>query len=147
MYAPETREVYVDLPEQDSEPGMCGLLNKSMYGTRGAAQSWETWCSTIFVNELGFKQGVASVCCFYHEERDIRVVVHGDDFTGLCVREQVLWLITSLQAHFELKVSGRLGSDPDDDKAVRILNRTVRWTSEGILYESDVRHADRGISD
>ena len=142
MYAPETREVYVDLPEQDSEPGMCGLLNKSMYGTRGAAQSWETWYSTIFVNELGFKQGVASVCCFYHEERDIRVVVHGDDFTGLCVREQVHWLITSLQAHFELKVSGRLGSDPDDDKAVRILNRTVRWTSEGILYESDVRPAE-----
>ena len=142
MYAPETREVYVDLPEQDSEPGMCGILNMSMYGTRGAAQSWEAHYGTIFVNELKFKQGVASVCCFHHEERDIRVVVHGDDFTALCTREQCDWLTAQLKSHFELKVSGRLGSDSDDDKAVRILNRTVRWTDEGILYESDSRHAE-----
>ena len=114
MYAPETREVYVQLPEQDSEPGMCGRLLKSMYGTRGAAQSWESHYGSIFTEQLGFKQGVASVCCFYHEERDIRVVVHGDGFstvfTALCVRAHAGWLVDELKKHFELKVGGVLGS-------------------------------------
>ena len=31
------REVYVQLPDEDWEEGMCGKLLKSMYGTRDAA--------------------------------------------------------------------------------------------------------------
>ena len=34
MQKPEEK-VYVELPEEDSEPGTCGRLNKSMYETRG----------------------------------------------------------------------------------------------------------------
>ena len=34
------RDVYVQLPDEDAEPGMCGKLVKSMYGTRDAAQNW-----------------------------------------------------------------------------------------------------------
>ena len=94
---------------------MCGRLLKSTYGTRGAAQSWESHYGNIFTEELGFKQGIASVCCFYHEDRDIRVVVHGDDFTALCTQVHADWLVAELKRHFELKVSGRLGGGPDDD--------------------------------
>ena len=83
MYAPEVREIYVELPPQDAQEGMCGRLNKSMYGTRGAAQSWERHYEHIFVDVLGFTQGKASTCCLYHADRNIRVVVHGDDFTAL----------------------------------------------------------------
>ena len=88
-----------------------------MYGTRGAAQSWERHYENIFVNELGFRQGKASICCLYHEGRDIRVVVHGDDFTALATKERCDWLVTELRRHFELKVSGRFGSPVQDDKA------------------------------
>ena len=35
------RPVYVQLPPEDASPGQCGRLNKSMYGTRDAAQNWE----------------------------------------------------------------------------------------------------------
>ena len=35
------RDVYVELPEEDMEEGMCGKLLKSMYGTRDAAHNWE----------------------------------------------------------------------------------------------------------
>ena len=38
--ADSIREVYVKLPEEDASPGMCGLLGKSMHGTRNAAQNW-----------------------------------------------------------------------------------------------------------
>ena len=41
FHAKARRVVYVDLPDEDWEPGMCGRLNKSMYGTRDAAQNWE----------------------------------------------------------------------------------------------------------
>ena len=34
------RKVYVQLPEEDKEAGMCGRSGKSMYGTRDAAQNW-----------------------------------------------------------------------------------------------------------
>ena len=32
---------YAKLPPEDACPGMCGLLLKSMYGARDAAQNWE----------------------------------------------------------------------------------------------------------
>ncbi len=31
FHAPATREIYIKLPDEDGEEGMCGLLNKSMY--------------------------------------------------------------------------------------------------------------------
>eukprot|EP00974_Lingulodinium_polyedra_P056608 5444647-Lingulodinium_polyedra.AAC.1 len=35
------------------------------------------------------------------------------------------------------KVSGRFGGDASDDKEVRLLNRIIRWTPEGLRYEVD----------
>ena len=32
------REIYVQVPPEDDEPGMCGKLNKALQGTRHAAQ-------------------------------------------------------------------------------------------------------------
>ena len=46
-------EVYVNLPEEDNTPGMCGKLLKAMYGTRDAAQNWESEY-VEFLNSLGF---------------------------------------------------------------------------------------------
>ena len=41
FYAKARRDVYVKLPAEDWEEGMCGKLNKAMYGTRDAASNWE----------------------------------------------------------------------------------------------------------
>ena len=40
FHAPSIRKVYIQLPEEDNQPGMVGLLQKSTYGTRDAAQNW-----------------------------------------------------------------------------------------------------------
>ena len=40
FHADAIREVYIELPPEDTEEGMCGLLPKSVYGTRNAAQNW-----------------------------------------------------------------------------------------------------------
>ena len=39
FYSKARRRVFVKLPPEDAEPGMCCLLLKSMYGTRDAAQN------------------------------------------------------------------------------------------------------------
>ena len=39
-------------------------------------------------------------------------------------------------------MKGRLGTGPNDLKEMRVLNRIVRITEEGVLYEGDPRHAE-----
>ena len=91
--------------------------------------------------DLG-SHGKATPCAFHHKEWDIRTVVHGDDFTSLGDGESLQWLLAELQKQYELKLRATLGPDAHDDKDVRILNRVVQWTQDGITYEPDQRHAD-----
>ena len=64
MHAPETRDIFIELPAEDGSPGMRGKLNKSMYSTRGAAQSWGIHYSSI-LQELGFVQGKHPFVVFF----------------------------------------------------------------------------------
>ena len=44
FYVPARRRVFVELPPKDCQAGdehTCGLLQKSLHGTRDAAQNWE----------------------------------------------------------------------------------------------------------
>ena len=131
----------MDLPEQDQQEGMCGKLEKAMYGTRDAAQNWEREYESAFIN-LGFKQGKSSPCLFHHPDRDIRVVVHGDDFTFLGDDPSLRWITEELKKVYELKVRAILGPEHSDDKSVRILHRIVSWNEQGIQYEPDQRHVE-----
>ena len=92
--------------------------------------------------EIGFKRGVSTPCVFYHKERNLRVVVHGDDFTVLGHSEQMDWFREEISKMYVVKFRARLGAEDRDDRAVRILNRIVEWRKEGIWYEPDQRHAE-----
>ena len=145
FHAKAKRLMYVVLPEEFCEPGefgqVCGRLNYSLYGTRDAANNWEECYSQALVS-LGFKQGLASPCVFYHPARDISTVVHGDDFTSLATESELLWLRDSLAKLFLIKDRGILGPDPHDLKEIRLLNRIIAWTSSCIRYEADQRHSE-----
>ena len=56
--------------------------------------------------------------------------------------EDLAWAEKVMDESFLIKVVGRLGGDPGDQQEIRILNRVLRWTDEGILYEADPRHAE-----
>ena len=74
-------DVYIELPSEcGSSDGMCGKLEYWLYGFRPAAKAWEKYYSGLFEDE-GFERGEACGVSFYHEGRDVSVVVHGDDFT------------------------------------------------------------------
>jgi len=143
LYAKATREVYVDLPPGDQESGMCGKLNYTLYGTRDAAQSWELEYSGT-LERMGFKKGVSTGCVFRHAERDVNIVVHGDDFTILGTVSDIYWVKNGLEEKYELKMRGVMGPPgmPETTQEITILNRVTRWTGEGIEYEADPRHAE-----
>ena len=106
-----------------------------MYGTQRAAEGWQDECSSALV-EAGFVQGRASACVFNHPERGISVFVHGDDFTAAGPKYQLDWFEAMLKQKYELKVGGRLGPGPTDDKEATVLNRVIRWTKSGVEYEA-----------
>ena len=78
---------------------------------------------------------------FEHEERDLKVMVHGDDFVTLGLEEQIKWFHESMQSTYEVTIRGMLGPEVGDDKRIEILNRVVEWGADGITYEGDPRHA------
>eukprot|EP00969_Alexandrium_andersonii_P087899 3877494-Alexandrium_andersonii.AAC.1 len=45
------------------------------------------------------------------------------------------------------KVEGRLGGGPSDLQEVELLNRIIRWTPSGLLFEADPRHAEQLLRD
>ena len=58
FYALAVRPVYVQIVEEDIEPGdesKCGRLSVSMYGTRDAALNWNQHCRDHLIS-IGFEQ-------------------------------------------------------------------------------------------
>ena len=133
--------IFVELPPEMKQPDMCGHLRRALYGTRQAARAWEEEYSRT-LQEAGFQRGQCNPCMFYNVERDIRVLVHGDDFTAAGSDEGLKYVAATFQNKYKTKVRGTLGPDPPDMKAITILNRIVGWTAEGIRYEADPRHVD-----
>ena len=143
FYAPATRPVFIKIPAEDREPGdedMVGRLNLSLYGTRDAAMNWSA-TYTDFLTKIGFTTGNASPCNFYHPIRRISITVHGDDFTSTAREQDLKWLKSMFNAKFEV-TNEFLGPGEGHARQVRILNRVISWTDDGIQYEADQRHAE-----
>ena len=133
-------EVYIELPEEaKGGEGVCGKLIHWLYGCRPAAQAWEGFYAEKFEQE-GFKRGEACAVVFFHYERDVTVVCHGDDFTVVAEEEEIQWITEKMKSWFEIKIRATLGPDEHDDKEAVILGRIVRWTAAGVEFEADPRH-------
>ena len=146
FYARARRDVYVKLPPEDATPGMCGKLLKAMYGTRDAPALWEDDYSNK-LKAKGFIQGRASPCVFVHSLYNLKLVVHGDDFTFLGDSSALAFAEACMRQLYDIKVRGVLGPDPNDDKEIRILNRILTWSADGLHYECDPRHAEIIVHD
>ncbi len=140
-HAEARRKIYINLPEGDQEEGKCGILFKSLEGTRDAAQNWE-YTYSKFMMSIGFERGKATPCIFTQASKEVRVVVHGDDFPVLGYVKDLDWFRQQIGDKFSVKFRGRIGPCQTDLKAIRILNRILEWTKEGIIYEADQRHAE-----
>ena len=68
------------------------------------------------------------------------MTVHGDDFTATGPKASLIWLENVMKAAYDIK-STLLGPEEGMRQSIRILNRTLRWEQEGIVYEPDEKHA------
>ena len=143
FYAPAARPVYVEIPEEDREPGdeeMCGRLRVSMYGTRDAALNWANEYGDT-LKEAGYKQGIINPCLFYHAEKDVTILVHGDDFVAVGHESHLEETKKVLNDKYKIKVE-TLGDKKEEAKEIRVLNKVIRLTKEGLELEADPRHAE-----
>ena len=102
-------DVYIEFPEECGYPkDVYGKLNYWLYGFRKAGVSWENHYSGKF-EEVGFHRGVTCGVCFYHMERDLSLVVHGDDFTFCGLEEDLIWIKELMESWYEIKFRGILG--------------------------------------
>ena len=122
-------------------PNMCGRLLRALYGIRQAARAWEEEY-TKTLKGVGFQRGKCNPCMCYHSRRDVRVLVHGDDFTVAGNDSELKYVTEVFQNKHNTKVRRILGSDPHDMKAMTILNRIVEWTNAGIQCKADPKHVD-----
>ena len=79
---------------------------------------WEK-CYRDAMENMSFASGVSNPCLFYHQGRDISIVVHGDDFTAMGTDLDLDWYTSELEKVFEIKVRDRLG-EGTTDKDIRI---------------------------
>ena len=79
---------------------------------------------------------------FSHPLWLVGVSVHGDNFTATGPKWGLDKYEEAMKGKYELEVKGRLGPDDQDDSEVTVLNRVVRWTTEGIEYEADPRQGE-----
>ena len=145
FYAPIETLIYVELPEEDREPGKDEVaeLNFSLYGTRQAAANWHKAYSEHLIS-IGFKQGEANPCLFVHAKRGIKALVHGDDYVAVGEPEGLRWMKTEVGKRFEIKTKV-FGPDKakGEQSEVSMLGRILEWHRDGVTYEADPRHAEK----
>ena len=113
FYAEATRELYVEIPEEDSEfgKGDCvGRLRLCLYGTRDAALNWQDTLSKHLL-DIGFRRGAAFPSVFVHPERDIWTLVHGDDYFSAGSAQSLTWPESELAKKYEIKTT-KIGHSP-----------------------------------
>ena len=139
LYAPMLDEEFVELRRKE---GKCARLIFALCGMRTAASNWEKEYSKT-LEEVGFHPGRATAVAFFHPTRDIRIIVHGDDFVVEGQQSDLDWVRDVLAAKYLLKVRGILGPEPCDQKRIVILGRVVDWRADELWWEADPRHVEK----
>ena len=136
FHATATRRVYVELPPEDAlahRKEVVGLLQMSMYGTLDAAFHWEAAYASA-LTEMGFTRGTASGNHYVDEAREIRGLVHGDDFVFVGFEDDVVALKAEMTRRYPC-VATMVGPDAGHEKVVKVLGREVRVTASGAEIE------------
>ena len=148
FYADAVRDVYIEVPREDprsQEPGVCGKLQKTMYGTLDAAEQWGEHYSCTLV-DADFAKGKASPCHFLYERLGLWVLVHGDDFFGVARRAGREFLVKTLKAKYEIKVK-EAGPQDSDAKEMKVLGRILSFRPDGVTLEADPCQAEQAVED
>ena len=143
LYGTARRKIYIELPSADPLSGgnVVGVLKKALYGTRDAPQIWQHHLRGTLL-QAGFRQSMLQPSVYVHDDREIMMVIHVDDFLVAGTHESLAWVHHQLNRVYELKKQV-ISSDPVDGHATSYLNRQLVWDVHNSLsYEGDVKHVD-----
>ena len=77
-----------------------------------------------------------------HPTNEVRVVVHGDDFSFVGTETELKNMELKMHEWYDVKVRGVLGRERKDSLDMEILGRTLRRMSDG-SEEADEKHIDK----
>ena len=139
-----TEDVFIELPEEvGAAKGKVGKLRRWLYGFRPAAAAWEAHYANK-LEEVGLRRGLATPVSFYHEENDVNLVVHGDDFTFTGDDASLRWVEELMS---KVKVRARLALVKMTTREATLLGRIVRWEAWGISCEANPKYRESVLED
>ena len=106
-----------------------GKLRKALYGTRPAAASWRDELRKELVS-CSLTVGTVSRRCFHNELCSVAGTVHGGGIFVAGPRQDKAKMGATQKKRWETR-DQMIGPKPDDQKELRILNRTLRFAKMG----------------
>ena len=88
-------------PELGLPKHVVAKQTRCVYDTRDAGMIWGQ-CYRDMLENVGFYSGVSNPCLLHHIDRDMSVVVHGDDFTAMGTDAHLNWYTSELEKVFEI---------------------------------------------
>ena len=138
FYAEEKRDTFVELPDYvpaEFRATHVVKLRKALYGTRPTAASWGDELRKGLVS-CNLTAGTVSRYCFLNKPCSVAGSVHGDDIFVAGPRQDIAKMGATLKKRWETR-DQMIGSKPDDQKELRILNRTLRWCKDGLVFAAN----------
>ena len=120
------RDVNVRSPDEDPKakhPGVCGKLQKTVYGSLDAAQRWRERHAKV-LEAGGFSRGVASPCHFFHKDLQTFILVHGDDFFMVDRRVGRKHALSLLRGAHDLSKVATLGPESSKSRTISFVGRS-----------------------
>ena len=118
-----------------------GLLRTRMYCTGDDSARWQAHYAHI-LKEHEFVKGLSNPSLFLHVERDIRLLVHGDDFMVEMPIHEEKWFESVLFSKYDGMCTVKFKSDGNTAMEASFLNRVILWDSSSgrAVLEADTRH-------
>ena len=141
FHAAATGKIAV-IPPKDLNQDMLWFLNKAMNGTREASKQWSKRIVEVATG-CGFSEVLSVPGLFYHQEWEITMSCHGDDFLAEGEAKELDLLDEVMLSAFETKVLPRIGP-PEFGGACEKgdhLHRVIKWSEKGFTWESDPKYA------
>ena len=91
--------------------------------------------------------GTACPAFFCSHDGDLKGLCHGDDFCVVARRKQLQTFGKVLEKRFEVKQTGHIGFGVNDEKELKILNRTIGIDvlNEEMTLEADTKLVENAL--
>ena len=84
--------------------------------------------------------------CFHNESCSVAGTVRGDDIFVAGLRQDVSNMGATRKKRWETR-DQMIGPRPGDQKELRILNRTLRWCKDGVVFAANLRHGKEVVDE